>query len=272
MSKIKLALTLLTLLVLPILLSPWLAPDSTVIDLAHRLGPPQPDHWLGTDELGRDVLSRLLAGGRISLAVAIATAVLAGIIGTIIGLLAGWLGGFWDATLMRLTDGVNSVPVLPLLIVLAAADPVHMGLPPAFAASEAFATTRLIVIIAMVGWTAIARLVRAQTLSLKARDHVRAAVALGVTPTTLVLRHVLPHLTSPILVATTASMSGIILTESALSFLGLGVRPPVASWGNMLSGAMDLVWSAPLLALWPGIAIFMTVLGISLLGDGFNDK
>jgi peptide/nickel transport system permease protein len=122
-----------------------------------------------------------------------------------------------------------------------------------------------------VGWTTVARLVRAQTLSIKARDHVRAAIALGVAPIAIVLRHILPYVVSPLLVATTTSMGGIILTESALSFLGLGVRPPVASWGNMLSGAMDLVWSAPLLALWPGLAIFLTVFAISLLGDGLNE-
>ena len=131
---------------------------------------------------------------------------------------------------------------------------------------------RLIVIIALVGWTTVSRLVRAQTLTVKARDHVRAAVALGVLPHRIVLRHILPHVSSPILVATTMSMGGIILTESALSFLGLGVRPPIASWGNMLSGAMDLVWSAPSLALWPGLAIFLTVLAISLLGDGLNER
>ena len=270
--KIKLAVTLLMLLLLPIMLAPWLAPDPSAIDLAHRLAPPQSQHWLGTDELGRDVLARLLGGGRISLAVALATALLAAILGTLVGVLAGWLGGAWDAGLMRLTDGMISLPLLPLLIVLAAIDPGRLGVPAPLVASEGFAIVRLIIIIALVGWTTVARLVRAQTLSLKARDHVRAAVALGMTPARIVLRHILPHVISPLLVATTTSMGGIILTESALSFLGLGIRPPVASWGNMLSGSMDLVWSAPLLALWPGLAIFLTVLAISLLGDGINDN
>lgn len=270
--KIKLALALLAAILVPVIASPWITQDSTAIDLAHRLASPNPHHWLGTDELGRDVLSRLLAGGRISLSVALWTAVLAALLGGFIGLLAGWRGGLWDAALMRLTDGVISLPLLPLLIVLAAVDPIRLGIPAAWAGSEVFAIIRLIVIIALVGWTTVSRLVRAQTLTVKARDHVRAAIALGVSPTRIVLRHILPHVTSPMLVATTMSMGGIILTESALSFLGLGVRPPIASWGNMLSGAMDLVWSAPLLALWPGLAIFLTVLGISLLGDGLNER
>ena len=269
--KIKLALTILAFLLVPIGLSPWLAADPAAIDLGNRLAAPNMLHWLGTDELGRDVLARLLAGGRISLAVAAATAVLATLIGLTVGLLAGWKGGIWDAALMRLTDGMISLPLLPLLIVLAAVDPAHLGVPDQLAVSEGFAILRLIVIIALVGWTTIARLVRAQTLSLKARDHVRAAIALGVSPMRIVVRHILPHVTSPLLVAATTSMGGIILTESALSFLGLGVRPPVASWGNMLSGAMDLVWSAPLLALWPGLAIFLTVLAVSLLGDGISE-
>jgi peptide/nickel transport system permease protein len=269
--KIRIALTLLFLLILPILLSPWLAQDPAVIDLANRLSPPGTAHWMGTDELGRDVLARLLAGGRVSLAVAGATALLAAFLGGTIGLAAGWLGGWKDAALMRLTDGIIALPLLPLLIVLAALDPIRIGVPVQLATSEGFAIARLIVIIALVGWTTVARLVRAQTLTTKARDHVRSAIALGVAPVTIVMRHILPYVVSPLLVATTTSMGGIILTESALSFLGLGVRPPVASWGNMLSGAMDLVWSAPLLALWPGLAIFLTVFAISLLGDGLNE-
>jgi len=268
--KIKLALGLLTVLAVPILLSPWVGPEPAAIDLTQRLSAPGLLHPLGCDELGRDELARLLVGGRVSLAVAVATAVLAAFLGSIAGLAAGWAGGWMDAVLMRLTDGVIALPLLPLLIVLAALDPVRLGVPAQMAASEEFAIARLILIIALVGWTTVARLVRAQTLTIKARDHVRAAVALGVAPARIVIRHVLPYVLSPLLVAATASMSGIILTESALSFLGLGVRPPVASWGNMLSGAMDQVWSAPLLALWPGLAIFLTVLTVSLLGDGLD--
>ena len=261
---------MLAALALPVLLSPWVVPDIAPIDLPSRLAPPGGLHVLGTDELGRDLLDRLLAGGRVSLAVALATALLASGIGAAIGLAAGWLGGRWDDALMRLTDGLMALPLLPLLIVLAAIDPTRLGLSADMAVSESVSIVRLILIIALVGWTGTARLVRAQTLSVKARDHVRAAVALGVPPVRIILRHIAPQVASPVLVAGTVSVGSIILMESALSFLGLGIRPPVASWGNMLSGAMDVVWSSPLLALWPGLAIFLTVLSVSILGDGLN--
>ena len=254
-----------------ITLSPRWAQDPTVLNLAGRLTTPSPNHWLGTDELGRDVLAQVLAGARVSLSIALATSLVSAIIGTAIGLAAGWLGGSWDQALMRLTDGVMALPLLPLLIVLAAVDPKHFGIDPAVASSESFAILRLIVIIALVGWTSVARLVRAQTMSVKSRDHVRAAIALGASPWRIVRVHILPHVAQPMVVASTSNVASVILMESALSFLGLGVRPPVTSWGNMLSGAMDMVWSAPLLALWPGLAIFAAVLWFSLLGDGLNE-
>ncbi|CAA7613191.1 ABC transporter permease [Magnetospirillum sp. UT-4] len=261
---------LLGLLALAALAGPAVTPDPELMDLAAIHAGPGPGHPLGTDELGRDTLSRLLAGGRVSLAVAAATAVLAALIGTAIGLLAGYHGGRPDAVLMRLTDGVMALPLLPLLIVLAAIDPAKLGLSPEATGSEAFAVLRIVVIIALVGWTTVARLVRAQALSLKARDHVRAAVALGAGPGRIMIRHILPNLASPVVVATTLSVGNIILIESALSFLGLGVRPPLASWGNMLTGAMNAVWSAPDQALWPGLAIFLTVLAFNLVGDGLQ--
>jgi peptide/nickel transport system permease protein len=261
---------ILLLLALAALLGPLLLPEPDAMDLAARFAPPSPDHPLGTDELGRDLAARLLQGGRISLAVALATALLATIIGTVIGLMAGYHGGLADAALMRLTDGVMALPLLPLLIVLAAADPAKLGVPADIQGSEAFAVARLVAIIACVGWTTVARLVRAATLSVRSRDFVRAAVAVGASPGRIMLRHVLPNVASPIVVAATLSVGHIILIESALSFLGLGIRPPLASWGNMLTGAMDVVWSAPLLAVWPGAAIFLTVLGFNLLGDGLQ--
>ncbi|MDO8608808.1 MAG: ABC transporter permease [Phaeospirillum sp.] len=261
---------ILILLVLAALLAPLILPEPDTLDLAARFAPPSPDHPLGTDELGRDLASRLLHGGRISLAVALTTALLAAVIGTIVGLLAGYHGGLADTALMRLTDGVMALPLLPLLIVLAAADPAKLGIPPDAMTSEGFAVGRLVVIIACVGWTTVARLVRASTLSVRARDYVRAAVAVGASPSRIMLRHILPNIASPIVVATTLSVGNIILIESALSFLGLGIRPPLASWGNMLTGAMDVVWSAPTLAIWPGAAIFLTVIAFNLLGDGLQ--
>lgn len=264
------AAAVLILLVGGALLAPWLAQDPEALDLAALYAPPSPEHWLGTDELGRDVLARLLNGARVSLAVAAATAVLAALIGTALGLAAGFFGGRLDALLMRLTDGVMALPLLPLLIVLAATDPTKLGVSPEAQGSEAFAIGRIVLIIALVGWTMVARLVRAQTLAVKARDYVRAATAIGAGPGRIMLRHILPNVASPMVVAATLSVGNIILIESALSFLGLGIRPPLASWGNMLTGAMNVVWSAPEQALWPGLAIFLTVLSFNLLGDALQ--
>jgi len=270
MSRVATAAILLAILAAAIVVGPLLAPDPEAIDLMTRLAPPSAAHLLGTDELGRDLLARLLAGGRVSLTVAAVTASLAAVIGTGIGLVAGYVGGRADALLMRLTDGVMALPLLPLLIVLAAIDPAKLGLPERIQGSEAFAIGRIVAIIAVVGWTTVARLVRAATLSIKARDFVRAAEAVGVPPARIMLRHILPNVASPVVVATTLSVGNIILVESALSFLGLGLRPPAASWGNMLTGAMEAVWIAPSLALWPGLAIFLTVLVFNLLGDGLQ--
>lgn len=252
------------------MLSPWLLQDPEAMDLSALFAAPSPEHWLGTDELGRDVLARLAQGGRVSLAVAGATALLAAAIGTVLGLLAGYHGGKLDALLMRLTDGVMALPLLPLLIVLAAVDPAKLGIPPERLADEGIAIARIVAIIALVGWTTVARLVRAQTLSVKARDYVRAATAIGAGPRRIMIRHILPNVASPIVVAATLSVGNIVLIESALSFLGLGIRPPLASWGNMLTGAMNVVWSAPAQALWPGLAIFLTVLACNLAGDGLQ--
>lgn len=245
--------------------------DPEAVDLLARNAPPSVAHPLGTDELGRDVLARLLRGGQISLAVGLATAVIAAVIGTVIGLLAGYYGGPLDALLMRLTDGVIALPLLPLLIVLAAVDPSKLGLAPEVLQSPLAGVGRIVVIIALIGWTTVARLVRAATLAVRSREFVLAAVAVGAGPARIMLRHILPNVASPIIVATTLSVGNIILLESALSFLGLGVQPPLPSWGNMLTGALELIWSAPALAVWPGALIFLTVLAFNFLGDGLQD-
>lgn len=263
---------ILALLLAAAVAAPFVAADPEAMNLAAIHAPPSLSHPLGTDELGRDVASRLLHGGRVSLAVALATALLAAVLGTAIGLLAGYHGGRLDALLMRLTDGVMALPLLPLLIVLAALDPAKLGIGPEAQSTEAFTIGRMVVIIALVGWTGAARLVRAQTMTVKARDYVRAATALGATPTRIMIRHILPNVASPMVVAATLSVGNIILVESALSFLGLGVQPPMASWGNMLTGAMNVIWSAPQQALWPGLAIFVTVLAFNLAGDGLQRK
>ena len=245
--------------------------DPTETDLFRRFEGPSARHWLGTDDLGRDLFQRLLDGGRVSLLVGISGAVLSAILGAFIGVLAGYLGGRLDAFLMRLTDGVISLPLLPLLIVLAAVDPRKLGVPAEIAQSEMFSLYRIVVIVALTGWTTVARLVRAETLSLKARDFTRAAVALGARPQRIMFRHILPNTAGTLVVATTMSVGTLILFESTLSFLGLGIQPPAASWGNMLTGAQELLQEAPVLALWPGLLIFLTVIAFNFLGDGLQD-
>ena len=245
--------------------------DPAMTDLFRRLEPPSAQHWLGTDELGRDLFQRLLDGGRISLLVGIAGALLSAVLGAAIGVVAGYLGGRLDSLLMRLTDGVIALPLLPLLIVLAAIDPRKLGIPPGIAQSEIFSLYRIIAIVALTGWTTAARLVRAETLSLKGRDFTRAAQALGARPLRIMFRHILPNAAGSLVVATTMSIGSLILLESTLSFLGLGTQPPAASWGNMLAGAQDLLRDAPMLAVWPGLLIFLTVIAFNFLGDGLQE-
>lgn len=242
--------------------------DASTVNLFGRLKPPSAEHILGTDELGRDVLMRLLEGGRVSLAVGVMAALCGAVIGTVIGLVAGYFGGRVDALLMRLTDGVIALPLLPLLIVLAAVDPAKLGLDPG---GPDAALPRLVAIIALVGWTTVARLVRSTTFSLRRRDFVMAAIVRGDRPAKVLFKEILPNTLAPILVAMTLSVGNVILLESVLSFLGLGIQPPTASWGNMLTNAQELVWTAPWLAICPGLAIFATVLSFNLLGDALQD-
>ena len=253
-------------------LEAWLGIDAETLDLAAQLAPASALHPLGTDEVGRDLLARLLSGGQVSLAIGLLTALMAALLGPGIGIVAGYRGGIVDALLMRLTDGVIALPLLPLLIVLSAVDPAKLGLPADLLRSPTAGLGRTAAIIALVGWTTVARLVRAATLSVKVQEFVRAAVALGAGPGRIMLRHVLPNVASPVIVATTLSVGNIILLESALSFLGLGVQPPLPSWGNMLSGALDFLSSAPMLAVWPGLMIFLTVLAFNLVGDGLQQS
>ncbi len=245
--------------------------DAASVNLYRRLAPPSLSHPLGTDELGRDLLLRLLEGGRVSLLIGTIAALASAGLGTLIGLAAGYRGGRLDALLMRLTDGVIALPLLPLLIVLAAIDWRKLGLPAALVQSEAASLYRIIVLVSLVGWTTVARLVRGATLSLRHQDFVRAAVSLGASPGRIMLVHILPNLASPIIVASTLSVGHIILLESVLSFLGLGIEPPLPSWGNMLTGAQETIGLAPQLALYPGFLIFLAVIACNFLGDGLQD-
>jgi len=245
--------------------------DTNRVDLFSRLQPPSAEAWLGTDELGRDVFVRLLYGGQISMLVGLVTALAAAVIGTTVGLVSGYFGGKLDAFLMRFTDGVIALPLLPLLIVLAALDLGKTGLPEAIVDSENVSLYRIIAIVALFGWTTVARLVRGAALTLRERDFVLAAKAQGASAVRIMTVHILPNLASPIIVATTLSVGNIILVESVLSFLGLGIQPPIPSWGNLLTNAQGLISSAPELAFYPGILILLTVLGFNFLGDGLQD-
>lgn len=241
------------------------------VELMNRFASPSLAHPLGTDELGRDLLVRLLYGGRVSLLVGLAAAVTASAFGTVIGLTAGYHGGRLDAFLMRLTDGVIALPLLPLLMVLAALDLGKLGLPERLLHSDYAAVARIVVIVAAVGWTTTARLVRGAALTLRERPFVLAAVALGAGPGRIMAVHILPNLASPLIVATTLAAGNVILLESVLSFLGLGIAVPVPSWGNLLSNAQELIWEAPALAFYPGILIFITVIAFNFVGDGLQD-
>ena len=245
--------------------------DANTVDLFSRFSPPSAGHSLGTDELGRDLLARLLYGGQVSLFVGLTAAVAAAVIGTFIGLTAGYYGGRLDAFLMRFTDGIIALPLLPLLIVLAALDLGKLGLPDAIVTSENVSLYRIVAIVALVGWTTVARLVRASALSLREREFVLAAEAQGASAWRVMTVHILPNLASPIIVATTLSVGNVILLESVLSFLGLGIQPPIPSWGNLLTNAQELIWDAPALAFYPGILIFVTVIAFNFLGDGLQD-
>jgi peptide/nickel transport system permease protein len=240
---------------------------SNEADLASRFLPPSPRHFLGTDELGRDLFVRLLYGGRVSLAVAVASGLASALIGTAVGTAAGYFGGRWDAFLMRLTDLLIALPALPLLIILSALDLQKLGVSPEWAQSEAASLYKIIALISLLGWTTVARLSRARALTLRQMDFVRAARALGSRDARILLRHILPNLLNTVIVATALATGNIILMESVLSFLGLGIQPPVPSWGNMLTHAQQTIWEHARLSFYPGMMIFVTVLAFNFLGD-----
>jgi len=272
---VKLPLILLTVIAVASfaapLVSALLGGDPNLVDLLNRLSGPSLAHPLGTDELGRDVLLRLLAGGRVSLVIGIAAALAAAAVGTLIGLVAGYLGGWTDRVLMRGTDAVIALPLLPLLIVLAALDLTKLGLPASLIQSDEISVVRIVVLAVLVGWTTAARLVRGAALVTRNRDFVRAARSLGAGVPHILWVHILPNVLGPLIVATTLSVGDVILFESVLSFLGLGVQPPVSSWGSMLSNAQELITAAPLLAVYPGLMIFLTVLAANIFGNAVRD-
>jgi len=252
------ALVVLAAVHVLVLLAPWIAPyGPEVVSLFERLQPPSRQHWLGTDEYGRDVLTRLLYGGRVSLAVGLWSMAASIVIGVAVGALGGYAGGPTDAVLMRITDGMLAVPLF-------------------FVALMALATfgatlVNLVVVIALSSWMTVARAVRAEVLRTRELDFVAAARALGCGRWRIVTRHVVPQSIPSVTVAATLGVAFAVLLESSLSFLGLGVQPPAASWGNMLSGARGYLRTAPGLAVVPGVLIFVTVLCYNWFGDGLRD-
>ena len=204
--------------------------------------------------------------------IGIAAALAAAALGTLVGLAADYLGGWTDRVLMRATDAIIALPLLPLLIVLAALDLNKLGLPARLVQSDDISLLRIVALAVLVGWTTAARLVRGATLVTRNRDFVRAARSLGASVPHILWLHILPNVLGPLTVATTLSVGDVILFESVLSFLGLGVQPPLASWGSMLSNAQELITAAPLLAVYPGLMIFLTVIACNLLGDALQRR
>lgn len=252
--------SLVTLLVIAAacLAAPLLAPyGPDAIDMTSLRQPPSSLHWLGTDTLGRDVLSRILYGGRVSIMIGVLAAVVGTGLGTLVGALAGFYGRWIDSVLMRLTDVAYAIPTLPLLIILSA--------------YTSAAIPAMVLIIGGLSWMTTARVVRAQVLSIRETAYVEAARSVGTTNLAILARHVVPNALGPIIVGATLAVGNAIMVESALSFLGLGVQPPTATWGNMLMDSQSSMATHPWLTIFPGLAILLVVLGINFLGDGLHD-
>ncbi|MGX8718585.1 MAG: ABC transporter permease [Desulfovibrio sp.] len=240
------------------LLAPWLAPfDPAQLDLDNILLPSSSVHLLGTDALGRDIFSRLLYGARVSLWVGFVAVGISTAIGIALGLVSGYFGGWIDEVIMRGVDVMLCFPSFFLILaVIAFLEP---------------SLTNIMVVIGLTSWMGVARLVRAETMSLRERDFIAASRLAGASTPRLLFRHILPNALAPVLVSATLGVAGAILVESSLSFLGLGVQPPDASWGNMLMEGKNVLEIAPWLSLWPGLSILITVLGYNLLGESLRD-
>lgn len=260
-KKNKLALggtAIIILLGIVALCAPLIAPyDLDAINTKEILTPPSQNHLMGTDDLGRDVLSRIIWGSRVSLLVGFVAVGIATAIGIFLGALAGYYGGSVDGIIMRFVDVMLCFPTFFLILaVIAFWEP---------------SIWKIMFVIGITGWMGVARLVRAEFLSLKERDFVQAARALGGKDFRIIFRHVLPNSLAPVLVSATLGIAGAILTESALSFLGIGIQPPHPSWGNMLTAGKDNIEIAWWLSFFPGFAIFITVMGYNMLGEGIRD-
>jgi peptide/nickel transport system permease protein len=254
----RLAKTMLLFWVLAAMLAPWLALAPDEIHLEKILGGVDSHAWLGYDDLGRDILARLLTGASVSLTVAVSVTLVTISVGTILGLLGGYLGGWCDRLLMQVTDVFMAFPGILLAI--------------AFSAVLGPGLDNLILALCMTSWVGYARLTRAQALSLRSRQHVQAARSLGATTPRILLRHVLPLLAAPLLVEMTFSISSLVIAEASLSFLGLGIQAPHASWGAMLRDGVRYLLVAPHYVLAVGLSLMSLVLAVNVLGDHLRDQ
>lgn len=232
------------------------------IDLDACKEAPSLRHWMGTDDLGRDVLTRLLFGGRVSLAIGLVAALIGTTLGSAVGAIAGYAGGWVDNLLMRITDVVYAIPSLPLLIILGAT---------AFGSGRS-GVPLLILTIGLLSWMATARVVRSRVLSVRALDYVEASRALGASNSRILFRHVLPNVSGDIIVSVTLAIGNAIMVESAMSFLGLGVHPPTPTWGNMLMDAQSTMATKPWLTFFPGLAILLVVGSTNFLGEALRHR
>ncbi len=259
-------MVILGILVLAVLLAGLSPYDPEASDMGSRFAPPSWQHPLGTDALGRDLLTRILYGGRISLAVGFSVMVITLLIGVPLGAIAGYFGGWLDNILMRITDAALTLPSLLVLILLSA---VLRDVDAPFLEENPVLTIAFV--IGILSWMFVARLVRAAYISIREQDFVMAARTLGASDLRIIIRHILPNAIGPIIVESTLEIAYAILEESGLSFLGFGIRPPTPSWGNLLSNAQEHMTKYPWLAIFPGIMIFLTIISINYIGDGLRD-
>jgi len=227
------------------------------INLRNTFAPPSAQHWLGTDENGRDVFARLIQGGRVSLSVGLAGALLTVIVASVVGVVSGYYGGLTDQIIMRLTDGFMAIPTFFLLLIVVSI----WGSSP----------TILILALAFTRWMGVARLVRSEVLRFKEMEFITAARATGASAMRLMFKHLLPQAAPSLIVATSLNVGIVMLIEAGLSFLGLGILPPLASWGNMLTASQHYMWIAPSLAVYPGLMILLAVLAFNAIGDVLRD-
>ena len=262
--------TIILIFALAAIFAPYISPwDPKKTNLDAMLQPPSAEHIMGTDELGRDLLTRILYGGRVSLSIGVMAMALAVVVGAIVGGVAGFYGGWVDNVLMRFTDMMLAFPSLFILIILSLA---LRDIPIEALRGTAFASVfSIVLVIAVLAWMRVARLVRASFLSLKEKEFIEAARSCGVPNWRIMVRHLLPNAMSPIIVAATFRVATSIITESGLSYLGFGVQPPTPTWGNMLKNAQDQMTRAPWTAIFPGLMIFIAVIAINFIGDGLRD-